>query len=270
MARELLIYCDESDQSGRKYSNFYGGLLVESMHLVEVERRITAVRELHGLRSELKWQKISEAYADKYIAVMNELFNLAGEGRLKLRVMFTQNSRTPARLTADDREHGFFKLYYQFIKWGFGLQHAGIAGEATRLRLHFDQLPDTREKASAFKGFLVALERNREFRAAGLKLGLSDIAEVDSKAHPLLQCADIVLGAIQFRLNDKHLEKPEGSRVRGKRTIAKERVYKHINSRIRLLRPRFNIGVNTSDDGDVRNRWRHPYRHWLFVPGEQE
>ena len=44
MARELLIYCDESDQSGRKYSNFYGGLLVESMHLVEVERRITAVR----------------------------------------------------------------------------------------------------------------------------------------------------------------------------------------------------------------------------------
>lgn len=269
MARELLIYCDESDQSGRFYSNFYGGLLVESTHLVEVERRINAVRERHGLHSELKWQKISEAYANKYIAVVDELFDLTLEGKVKLRIMFTQNRNALPRLTLEQREHGFFLLYYQFIKWGFGLQHAGLDGADSRLRLLFDQLPDTREKCAKFKGHLAALAENRQFRAARLRFSEEDIGEVDSKGHPLLQCVDIVLGAIQFRLNQKHKEKPEGSRNRGKRTIAKERVYKHINVRIRQLRPRFNVGVNTSDDGEVSNRWHHPYRHWLFVPGER-
>ena len=36
-----------------------------------------------------------------------------------------------------------------------------------------------------------------------------------------------------FRLNDKHKIKPPGQRTRGKRTIAKERLYKHISQRIR-------------------------------------
>ncbi|MCB1560650.1 MAG: DUF3800 domain-containing protein [Xanthomonadales bacterium] len=266
MARSLLIYCDESDQSGKRFSNFYGGLLVESEHLSEVEQRIRVVREAHRLNDEVKWQKISAAYADKYIALVDELFDLVAEGRVKIRIMFTQNINALPRLTAEQREDGFFKLYYQFIKWSFGLQSCGREGTTTHLRLFFDQLPDTKEKCQRFKGFLSGLGKSREFRQAGIKLGIDGISEVDSKKHELLQCVDVVLGAMQFRLNEKHLEKPEGSRVRGKRTRAKESVYKHINARIRLLRPGFNIGITTGDDGDSANRWRHPYRHWLFRP----
>jgi len=55
------------------------------------------------------------------------------------------------------------------------------------------------------------------------------IAEVKSHNHVLLQCVDIVLGAIQFRLNDLHKVTPEGKWRRGKRTIAKEKLYKMIN-----------------------------------------
>jgi len=75
-------------------------------------------------------------------------------------------------------------------------------------------------------------------------------------------------GAMQFRLNDKHLEKPKGSRVRGKRTRAKEAVYKHINRRVRQLYPGFNIGVSTGTNNDHSMRWHHAYRHWLFVSKE--
>ena len=71
-----------------------------------------------------------------------------------------------------------------------------------------------------------------------------DVAEVCSHDHVLLQCTDIVLGAMYFRLNNLHLEKPAGSRTRGKRTIAKEKLYKHINSQISSILPHFNIGVN--------------------------
>lgn len=264
MAREILIYCDESDISGRHFANFYGGLLVESSHLLEVESRIRTRREALHLSDEVKWQKISERYAGKYIALMDELFDLVAEGKVKIRVMFTQNYFSPARLSPDQRENGFFILYYQFIKHAFGLPHCGTE-ERTGLRLLFDKLPDTDEKCSAFKGYLAGLGRSKQFRAAGLEMRSDSIVEVDSKQHQLLQCIDVVLGAMQFRLNDKHKEKPAGSRTRGKRTIAKERVYKHIRARIARIYPNFNIGRSTGMHDGLASRWTDPYRHWLFV-----
>jgi hypothetical protein len=34
------------------------------------------------------------------------------------------------------------------------------------------------------------------------------------------------------------------------------------------LRPHFNIGISTGTD--ITNRWRHSYRHWLFIPTDRE
>lgn len=266
MARELILYCDESDISGKHFGNFYGGVLVESRHLAEVEERLKSKREILNLRDEVKWQKISTSYAAKYIELMDETFDLAAEGKIKLRVMFTQNYLAAPRLTPEQREMSFFLLYYQFVKHAFGFAHCGADEHRTRLRLMFDKLPDTHEKCAQFKGYLTGLAQSPSFRGAQLSLDAESIAEVDSKHHHLLQCIDVVLGAMQFRLNDKHREKPEGSRKRGNRTIAKERVYKHILSRIRLLHPNFNIGINTGTRGDTANRWRDAYRHWRFVP----
>ena len=93
-----------------------------------------------------------------------------------------------------------------------------------------------------------------------------DIVEIVSHNHVVLQCMDIIMGAMQFRLNDKHLEKPSGQRRRGKKTIAKEKLYKHINKLIREIYPNFNIGISTG--GNLYERWEHPYRHWNFTPSE--
>ena len=53
--------------------------------------------------------------------------------------------------------------------------------------------------------------------------------------------------------------------VATERTIAKEKLYKVINKHIREIRKGFNVGVSTSNDGDVTNIWKHQYRHWNFV-----
>jgi hypothetical protein len=82
----------------------------------------------------------------------------------------------------------------------------------------------------------------------------------------LLQCLDIVLGAMAFRLSNKHLIRPPGQHRRGKRTIAKEKLYQHISGRIRQIYPNFNIGESTGTQGDLANRWKHPYRHWKLIP----
>lgn len=270
MARELILYCDESDSSGKHFANFYGGALVESADQAEVIDRLDACKARLNLSGELKWQKVTEQYLPKYVEFADEVFTLVREGKLKFRVMFTQNYFSAHRLTTEQRENGFFLLYYQFIKHAFGLRHAGLAHAKTGVRVYFDKLPDTDEKCTAFKGFIVGLNDSKGFRQAGVHIRQDQLAEVDSKDHVILQALDVVLGAMQFRLNDKHKEKPEGSRVRGRRTIAKEKLYKHILRRIRNLdgRTNFNIGVSTGMTAGWESRWLDAYRHWLFKPAD--
>jgi hypothetical protein len=52
--------------------------------------------------------------------------------------------------------------------------------------------------------------------------------------------------------------------------LAKEQLYKHILSRIRKIYPGFNVGITTGQQGNKTNRWRHPYRHWLFIPANAQ
>lgn len=268
MSRELILYCDESDISGRHFANFYGGALVESVHLNEVTDTLLSTKNFLNLGAEVKWQKISEAYAGKYAELMTTTFGLVAAGKLKIRIMFTQNYFGAAHLSTIQRENSFFLLYYQFVKHAFGLQYRAASQEPVLLRIYFDKLPDTDEKCIAFRNYVSGLSRSRTFCQAGILLKKDAIAEVDSKQHVILQCLDVVLGSMQFRLNEKHREIPKGARIRGKRTLAKERVYKHINSSICQIHPNFNIGISTG--GDAKMRWSHPYRHWLFKPANLE
>ncbi len=270
MSKEYVIYCDESDVNGRYFSNFYGGALVTSSELQNVTNKLIETKQLLNLHKEVKWTKITENYVDKYISLMETYFNLIAENKIKIRIMFTQNSIIPYNLDKEQIDNEYFLLYYQFIKNAFGLQYSNDSNPPSeiRVRICLDALPDTREKGTKFKNFLLGLNENTNFKEANIYIDKNQISEVNSHDHPILQCLDIILGSMQFRLNDKHKEKPEGAKTRGKRTIAKEKVYKYINSRIRQIYPNFNIGVSTSIRGDVTNRWFDPYRHWVFVPQE--
>lgn len=183
--------------------------------------------------------------------------------------MFTDNRFIPTNLKEGQNKLEYQLLYYQFIKNIFGFRHLQ-SDYLLDLELYFDVLPDNRKKNKQFKNFFYGLQFLPELSNANLKIKRESIYEVDSKKHIILQCTDIVLGAMAFRLNRHHEDKPANSYRRGKRTIAKEKVYKFINSKIREIRPNFNIGISTGIDGDPINRFTHPYRHWLFIPKEHE
>jgi hypothetical protein len=127
-------------------------------------------------------------------------------------------------------------------------------------------LPETHEKTEMFKGFIHAIQTTRTFAASGITLDRQDITEVRTRDHVLLQCLDTVLGAMAFRLNDKHKQKLPGSRIRGRRTRAKEALCRFMLGEIRGPLPGFNIGVTTGSRGDPVSRWNQPYRHWCFQP----
>lgn len=267
---EYTIYSDESDSKGAHYSNFYGGALVRSTHLMSIQSALEEKKKALRLDGEVKWQKVTAQYLDKYIDLMALFMDQVATDLIKVRIMFTHNYLQPVGLDQYQHEHSYFLLYYQFIKHCFGLRWSDHAQPNVIVRLYLDRLPDSHEKRELFKDHILGLNRYRQFQQAGIALKRDQIAEVNSHDHDVLQCLDVVLGAMNFRLNDKHLLKPAGARQRGKRTIAKEKLYKYLNRRIRGIYPNFNIGITTGHGGDISNRWHHPYRHWRFVPRNVE
>lgn len=263
---EYWIFCDESDRLGKFYSNFYGGVRIAASKLDGVNRRLMEKKKSLGLNSEAKWVKTDKTTSERYKELIGAFFDEVDQGNLVMRVMFTKNSNVANGLTALQIRDSYYILYYQLIKHEFDLQHMPPHVKAPRLRIYLDHICATEEQTAKFKGYIESLSQNSQIRRSGLILDRHDIAHVCSHDHILMQCLDIVLGSITFRLNNKHLEKPEGALKRGKRTIAKAKLYKFINQRIRQATGKqFNIGISTALPIESE-RWNMPYRHWLFTP----
>jgi hypothetical protein len=271
MEKEYVIFCDESDQRGAYFSSFYGGVIVGGSVINQVSARLNAAKTAAGIQSEVKWSKVGPRELVSYKPLIQEFFQVMEERDLRMRLMFRQNMHEATNLTREDHANAYFKLYYQFLKHGFGLQYMPTHPKGVRLRFYLDQLPDqSREKKAQFRGYVAGLAQNSRLRKAGLSFAEEDIAEVNSKQHILLQCADVVLGSMSFRLNDKHKAIPEGQRRRGKRTVAKEEMYKFIRREICNVTGKhaFNPGISTGVSQHPEGRWSDPYLHWLFVPSE--
>jgi hypothetical protein len=219
-----------------------------------------------GLTREIKHTRITDQYLVKYMAVVDRFMDYVVAGKVRVRIMFRQNSWEPVGLTAHHRSREYWLLYYQFIKHGLGFQGAPKLATPYRLHIWFDRLPDNAEERTGFFQYLLRLPRQDTFRNRDIRIGPRDLHEAESASPEfrLLQCLDIILGSMQFRLNDGHKVKPDGKRTRGKRTIAKHKVYSLIQARARQIHPGFNIGISTG--GDLQDRWLIPYRHWLFIP----
>lgn len=262
--KEYILFCDESSEHGPYYADFYGGLIVSSIQYQRVSRRMDKLKSQLNIHAEVKWTKVTENYEQKYCDLMTGFFDEVRADNVRVRIMFRQTARQATGLSREQEKQRYYLLYYQFIKHAFGLPFLPPRAGGTNLRLYFDEFPDTGEKVAQFKGFLQGLGEIHTLRKAGVRLLPENIAEVRSNEHILLQCVDVVLGAMQFRLNDRHKLKPPGSRIRGKRTRAKEKLYKHILTQICTLRPNFNCGANTACTPS--ERWSAPYLHWNFQP----
>jgi hypothetical protein len=109
------------------------------------------------------------------------------------------------------------------------------------------------------------MSNRRQLIRRGIRIAKEDVTDVVSHDHVILQCLDIVLGAMHFKLNDFDKKKTPGKRLREKRTREKAKLYKVINFRIRQIYTNFNVGVSTARR-QADSRWADEYRHWLLMP----
>jgi len=166
---EYIIYCDESVGNGKYYSDFYGGALIRSSDFDTVTKALNEKKLRLNLFNEIKWNKVSENYLEKYKEMIALYFRFIAEDKIKVRVMFRQNATVPINLTKENKDNGFFLLYYQFVKHAFGLiHHTDEPTKRTFLRLYFDRLPDAHLKAVNFKNNIFALQALPKFREAKL------------------------------------------------------------------------------------------------------
>lgn len=260
------IFCDESLKKGKYYSNFYGGVIIDKNDFEKVKNAIVSRVQDAGIEnSELKWGNVNTFKLEQYKSVIDIFFEFVKTKDIKVRIMFTDNRFISNKLSTEHHNNQYHILYYHFIKLAFGLRYI-ISDTPIDLEIFFDKLPDSDKKNAQFKNFIYGIQFLPEFVATQIEIKKESIYEVDSKKHILMQCLDVVLGSMAFRLNDMHKEKPLGLSRRGNRTVAKEKLYKHINKKIRETRANFNIGISTGLDGDSQNIFFQPYRHWLFIP----
>ena len=105
---EYILYCDESSSDGPKYSDFFGGSLVNSKDLrmiVESLQNKKAELNLHG---EIKWTKVTANYLDKYKIMMDLFFNFVMQEKIKVRIMFRRTKDSPSKAYSPDDK--YFKL----------------------------------------------------------------------------------------------------------------------------------------------------------------
>lgn len=267
---QYYLFADESIQDGELYSNFYGGALIPQSEYEPVRTRLLKKKQELGFeKSELKWQKVTPLHLESYKNFISAFFHEMAHGKVKMRVFFRSNKNEyRGEVASKDR---YLRLYYQFLKHSFGFSYRPTIVTPFRLRLFLDKLPDKKEKVKEFKNYLCQLGKTQDTRGSGVIIEPEMISEIDSKDYVLLQCVDIVLGAMAFRLNNIHLKKPLNARTRGKRTMAKEKLYKHIWAEISALYRKKGVYNYDPKNGEhyknyPYDRWTDAYRHWQFKP----
>ena len=131
MSLEYVIYTDESNK---------GEVLLELLRrraraVARPEPMIARLEQCKArlnLHQEVKWQKVTENYLEKYKALIDEFFDEVAAGRAKERVMFTQNQFIPTGLSPDQRRAEYHLLYYQFIKHAFGCGSRALPARRSR------------------------------------------------------------------------------------------------------------------------------------------
>lgn len=167
--RTYFLWCDESDKEGAFYSNFYGGILVRSEDLARViDMSHSLIKELELENEEVKWQKVNAYTYEKYLRIVDFIFDLLRNDLVKMRIFFRNNQYVAQGLTPLQKRKSYSMLYYQFIKHAFGFQYS--EGNAN-IGIFLDDMPLKGDSVEEFKDYLYKLnfdERstNRENRRA--------------------------------------------------------------------------------------------------------
>lgn len=248
-----IITSDESVKKGKHYSYFYGGAIIKESEYDDISQILNIYKSNFGLH-ELKRTKISKCNINEYIKVIDLFFTYVLSGKIKVRIMYAPNDQL--NKLPQGQDDAYNKLYYTFLKAGFSLFNAK---ENIMLRLLLDELPEEPIKRKTLKNCIVRnfndISKNNYNKVLIYK---NRIQEANSKTHPILQCVDVIVGTIEFYLNNKNEE------ILSTKGQMKLKIFNHIyNNYIKPLNPNFDFNQSTGYFKCYK-AWISPYKHLVY------
>ena len=269
------IYADEAWTHGgeppNRYWCFYGGILGEQSASDRLDTEIRDILRNRNVRGEVKWSKLSAQNIDCYKELIDCLFRHIRSGNIKYRQMFLDRSYVPLprREGEDDSDLTIqFKLYYQFLKHSFGLQHLPVSAtrEPIDLLIRLDSHSSQGHKDS-LESFALQIPRLVERSDLRIQLTFHNSARI-----PRMQICDLLMGAAGSHGNKMQLRREGGRRGMSSKQKLRVDLCGHIYNGLRQIDHEtrgsnaFNWFESTGLGDSPANAFNHPVQIWKFKP----
>jgi len=172
--------------------------MLRAENVPELVQKLATYRQETGMNHELKWTKVNAGSQAEYTRLVVNGAKALQSGHLCFRSMVVPRMDIDYRTYhSGSTELGFYKLLYTFVLNCFGSRV--VAGDRIIVKL------DNRNtKAATLQELKLVLNNG-----ARKKWGISpfvNVESVDSKKSDIMQFADVLMGAVGFHNNDRHLE----------------------------------------------------------------
>lgn len=274
MPRTYEIYADESWTHGsvprNRYWCFLGGIFGTESQLSKLEAALKEVKASCGYKLEVKWANISEKDTPVYHHLLDTFFQHISENDIKYRQLFLDRKYVRILRPGEARQSDLdiqYKIYYQFLKHHFGLEHLPLAqGTFDRVFIRLDTHSSV-DHTNSLKEFTEKLP---------LYLGRTDlhfdVSFVDSKKHLSLQMCDVLMGAAGSYGNKMHLRRENGRRGMTNKQKCRLAICKYIYEKLKAVDKAdrgsgaFNWFESTGIGTTPTNKLSHKIRIWKFIP----
>lgn len=197
------IYIDESSQTKNRYL-VIGGIGIPKLHVSVAEACLATARLPELPFGEMKWGKVSSAKLGAYGRTVRAFFDDPALRYAQFHCLFLDtHAQNHREHNQGSREIGFNKEIYQ------------LASKFARLypdRL-FHLYPDYRDTDQRPEELRLILNRGRKKKGDRRDWPFRRCHFRDSKATPLLQLVDLLMGAVAWNLNG-HCDAPNASEAK--------------------------------------------------------
>ncbi|MCK4859925.1 MAG: DUF3800 domain-containing protein [Candidatus Omnitrophica bacterium] len=206
------IYSDESRHKNERFL-LLSGIWIEEAKIKIAEAEIAALRKKHGyinslgqhidFLGEFKWTKVSTKYLSVYKGITDIFFNWVDKDIVRFNVLLVDTQNPSVTEYGNIREEGYFKLLYQLYYHnskipGIYKIYPDSITNPVQARVNLDMLHKCLEKSLRRKFTPLLNPQMTE----NLPCFVKNILPVDSKHTPLIQVADVIMGALGYLQNE--------------------------------------------------------------------
>ncbi len=187
--QEFNIYCDESRHTSDPADQYavIGAICCPREQKRDLVHAIHKLKAQYNAQGEMGWSRVSPNKLDFYLAVQNLFLDSQS---LSFRcILVDRTTLDHEKYSNGDAELGFYKLYYQL------LVHWLDPGDAYYLYLDWQRNSD-KDRFATLREVLV---RKLQGRAR-----IACLEPVESHTQPLTQLADLLIGAVGYKWNDRN------------------------------------------------------------------